>query len=353
MDWSLEIAKTGVYSRISATPMGLMRSLLLASSESRWLRAQATRRAFVRRAVSRFMPGESLADALRTAPALRQDGIGLVLTQLGESVTDAAEAAAVAAHYLDALERIGPQPGGVGGGPRDPPAQRASADSFRASEDAEISVKPTQLGLDVDPARCLAHVRALAGRAAALGNFVWIDMEQSRYVDATLDLTRRVRAEHDNVGVCLQAYLFRTAQDVDRLLPTGAGVRLVKGAYREPPDIAFPRKQDVDANYLTLARRLLADDARKAGVRAVFGTHDTRILHAIVEHAAALGLPARAAEFHLLYGIQRSEQQRLARAGHTVRVLVSYGSYWFPWYMRRLAERPANVLFVAKSLFRA
>ena len=310
--------------------MGLMRSLLLAGSESRWLRAQATRRAFVRRAVSRFMPGESLEDALGTAPALKQDGIGLVLTRLGESVSDAAEADAVATHYLEALQRI-----------------RAT------SVAAEISVKPTQLGLDIEPERCLAHLRALAGRAAALGNFVWIDMEQSRYVDATLDLTRRVRAEHANVGVCLQAYLFRTAPDVERLLPTGAGIRLVKGAYREPPEIAFPRKRDVDANYLALAHRLLADDARKAGVRAVFGTHDSRLLRAIVDHAAAIGLPARAAEFHLLYGIQRAQQQRLARAGHTVRVLVSYGSYWFPWYMRRLAERPANVLFVAKSLVRA
>jgi len=307
-----------------------MRSVLLAGSESSWLRAQATRRAFVRRAVSRFMPGESLEEALGTAPDLARDRIGLVLTRLGESVTDAAEADEVAAHYLDALEKI------------------------RAGDvNAEISVKPTQLGLDVDAARCLAHVRALAERAASLGNFVWIDMEQSRYVDATLELTRSVRARHANVGVCVQAYLFRTAQDLERLLPTGAGIRLVKGAYREPADVAFPRKSDVDASYLTLARRLLADDARKAGVRAVFGTHDTRLLKAIAGHAAAVGLPPAGAEFHLLYGIQRAEQQRLARAGHTVRVLVSYGSYWFPWYMRRLAERPANVWFVAKSLFRA
>ena len=333
--------------------MGLMRSVLLAGSESRWLRAQATRRAFVRRAVSRFMPGESLEEALGTAPDLAQDRIGLVLTRLGESVTDGAEADEVATHYLHALERIGPQRGGVRGGPKAPPAQMASADSLRASEDAEISVKPTQLGLDIDAARCLAHVRALAERAAALGNFVWIDMEQSRYVDATLELTRSVRARHANVGVCVQAYLFRTAQDLERLLPTGAGVRLVKGAYREPAGIAFPRKVDVDTNYLTLARRLLADDARKAGVRAVFGTHDTRLLRAIADSNAALGRAPGDAEFHLLYGIQRGEQKRLAHAGHRVRVLVSYGSYWFPWYMRRLAERPANVWFVARSLFRS
>ena len=308
--------------------MGLMRSLLLAGSDSRWLREQATRRAFVRRAVSRFMPGESLEDALGTAPALRPDGIGLVLTRLGESVTDAAEAAAVAAHYGEALERI-----------------RATA------VPAEISVKPTQLGLDVDPERCYSHVRAVAERAASLGNFVWIDMEQTRYVDATLELCRRVRAERANVGVCVQAYLYRTAQDVEGLIAAGAGIRLVKGAYREPPDQAFPRKRDVDDNYLKLARRLLQDDARKAGVRPVFGTHDPRLIQAIAAHGAARGLAGRQIEYHLLYGIQRAEQRRLARAGHAVRVLVSYGSYWFPWYMRRLAERPANVWFVVRTMF--
>jgi proline dehydrogenase len=310
--------------------MGLMRSLLLAGSDSRWLREQATRRAFVRRAVSRFMPGETLADALATAPTLAPYGIGLVLTRLGESVTDAAETDEVVAHYLEAYDRI--KATGV---------------------NAEVSVKPTQLGLDIDAARCHAHVRALAERAERHGNFLWIDMEQTRYVDATLDLCRRVRAERANVGVCVQAYLYRTAQDVEGLIAAGAGVRLVKGAYREPPDKAFPRKRDVDDNYLALARRLLAEDARKAGVRAVFGTHDPRLIQAIAAHGAASGLLPRQVEYHLLYGIQRAEQQRLARAGHAVRVLVSYGSYWFPWYMRRLAERPANVLFVARSLFRS
>ena len=178
-------------------------------------------------------------------------------------------------------------------------------------------------------------------------------MEQTRYVDATLDLVQSVRAERANVGVCVQAYLYRTAQDVERLVSIGAGVRLVKGAYREPPDKAFPRKKDVDDNYLVLAKLQRAEDARKAGTRPVFGTHDTRIIRAIEEHGAVIGLSPRQCEFHLLYGIQRAEQQRLARAGHAIRVLISYGEYWFPWYMRRLAERPANVLFVAKSLFRA
>jgi proline dehydrogenase len=196
-------------------------------------------------------------------------------------------------------------------------------------------------------------VRSLVERARAKGNFVWLDMEQSRYTDATLDLCRAMRRLGPHVGVCVQAYLRRTPADVETLIAAGAGIRLVKGAYREPPAVAFPDRRDVDAAFLTLARRLLSDDARRAGVRPVFGTHDGRLLAAIRAHAAGRGLPAEACEFHLLYGIQRACQERLRGAGHRVRVLISYGSYWFPWYMRRLAERPANVLFVVKSLFRA
>jgi len=308
--------------------MGLMRAALLAGSESAWLRETAARRPAVRRAVARFMPGERVEDALGAAASLRGLGIGALLTRLGENVKDAAEAAEVTRHYLDVLDRV-----------------RGLA--------AEISVKPTQLGLDLDPALCAANVRSLVERAKATGNFVWIDMEQSRYTDATLALCLAMRALGPQVGVCVQAYLRRTPHDVEALIAGGAGIRLVKGAYKEPPAVAFPAKSEVDARYLDLARRLLSDDARRARVRAVFGTHDPRLLAAIRGHAAGQGLDAKACEFHLLYGIQRAEQERLARAGHRVSVLISYGSYWFPWYMRRLAERPANVLFVLKSLFRA
>jgi proline dehydrogenase len=177
-------------------------------------------------------------------------------------------------------------------------------------------------------------------------------MEQSRYVDETLRLCLEMRGLGPHVGVCVQAYLRRTPADVETLVRAGAGIRLVKGAYKEPAAIAFPAKRDVDARYLELARRLLADDTARSGVRAVFGTHDPGILTEIRAHAARAGREPDACEFHLLYGIQREEQLRLARAGHRVSVLVSYGSHWFPWYMRRLAERPANVLFVVKSLFR-
>ena len=307
--------------------MGLLRRALLAGSQSRWLRERAMRRPFVRRAVSRFMPGEDVSDALAATVSLRRAGMGAVLTRLGENVATEAEADAVAAHYLELLERVKDESGTV-----------------------EISVKPTQLGLDLDEGRCGERLLALAARAQSTGNFVWIDMEQTAYTDATLRLVRQARARHPRVGVCLQSYLRRTAADLESLLPTGAGIRLVKGAYAEPPEHAFPRKGDVDASYLALARRLLEASASGAGVRSVFGTHDRALIDAILADAAARGVPRSTAEFHLLFGIQRAEQDRLAAAGWPVRVLISYGAYWFPWYMRRLAERPANVLFVARSL---
>lgn len=306
--------------------MGLLRRALLAGSQSRWLRERAMRRAFVRRAVARFMPGEELEDALAAAAVLREGGLGAVITRLGENVFADAEADAVAAHYLDVLARVG-GPAAI-----------------------EISVKPTQLGLDIDEERCAHRLLALAARAEATGNFVWIDMEQTAYTDATLRLCRRVGARHGNAGVCLQSYLRRTRADLESLLPAGVGVRLVKGAYNEPAEAAFPRKDEVDESYLALARRMLESRAAGSVGRAVFGTHDRRILDATKAHAARLGLAKSSCEFHLLYGIERAEQQRLAGDGWPVRILISYGAYWFPWYMRRLAERPANVLFVLRSI---
>jgi proline dehydrogenase len=308
-------------------PMGVMRSVLLAGSESPWLRRHAPHLPFIRKAVTRFMPGEKLDDALRAAVALRQQGIGTVLTELGENVTDAAQADDVTRHYSDALAKV-------------------SASGL----DCHISVKLTQLGLDVDEARCLANLRSLVASANEHKTFVWIDMEQHTYVDATLQAYRRVLAEFPNVGVCLQAYLYRTADDLSSLIPLGGGVRLVKGAYREGANVAYPKKRDVDENFLALARLMMGPDARAAGLRAVFGTHDPRLVNSIQDHMGATHLPRESVEFHLLYGIQRAEQARLARERYRVRVLISYGEHWFQWYMRRLAERPANVLFVAKSI---
>ena len=307
--------------------MGLMRSVLLAGSESPWLRQHAPHLPFIRKAVTRFMPGERLEDALTAAAGLRQQGIGTVLTELGENVTDTAHADEVARHYADVLRTVG-----------------------ASGLNCYISVKLTQLGLDVDPARCYANLRALVERAREQRTFVWVDMEQHAYVDATLDTYRRVLSEFPNVGVCLQAYLYRTSGDLISLMPLGGGIRLVKGAYRERADIAYPRKRDVDDNFLRLAKLMMGPEARAAGLRPVFGTHDSRLIKAIQDHMDATGQLRESAEFHLLFGVQRTEQTRLAREKYLVRVLISYGEQWFPWYMRRLAERPANVLFVAKSM---
>jgi proline dehydrogenase len=307
--------------------MGLTRSLLLAGSESQWLRRHAPHLPFIRKAVTRFMPGETLEDALGAAADLRQQGIGAVLTELGENVSDVAQADGTVRHYTDALAQVG-----------------------ASGLDCHISVKLTQLGLDVDEERCHANLHELAARAKEHGTFVWIDMEQHAYVDATLKIYRRILSDFPNVGVCLQAYLYRTPNDLRSLIPLGGGVRLVKGAYREPNDIAYPKKRDVDKHFLTLAALMLGRGARASGMRAVFGTHDTRVIAALQRQIDDTGGPRESVEFHLLYGIQRAEQARLAREHYRTRVLISYGDQWFPWYMRRLAERPANVLFVAKSM---
>jgi len=302
--------------------------MLLAASRSAWLQRHATERLFVKRGVRRFMPGEALDDALKALDALAQQGLAGVLTELGESVSEPAMADAAARDYEDALARV-----------------------HARGLDCDISVKLTHLGHDIDPERCLERVRSLVTRAAANRRFVWIDMEQHSYVDSTLRAYRQLVAEFQNVGVCLQAYLYRTADDLSSLIGLGGGVRLVKGAYREPPTVAYPRKRDVDDHYLALVDRMLSAEARGAGLRAVFGTHDRRMIEGVQALGAAASIPTDAFEFHMLYGIRTAEQVRLVSEGYRVRVLISYGAQWFPWYMRRLAERPANLLFAARAVF--
>ena len=308
--------------------MSVARSLLLKASDSTWLRENGTKAPFVRRAVSRFMPGESFDDMIGAARAMAGEGVTAVFTQLGENVKDLAEADEVAGHYLAGIDRI-----------------------QALNLACEPSIKLTQLGLDIDRDLAYGHLRDLGARAHAAGNYLWIDMEQSHYVDLTLDLTRRLRAEFPRVGVCLQAYLYRTREDLVELMGRGVGIRLVKGAYNEPAEVAFPKKSDVDANYYALAQVMLAAGSRASGARPVFGSHDVQLIDSIRRHAATTGVKSAEFEFHMLYGIQKATQLRLAQDGASVRVLIAYGAYWFPWYMRRLAERPANVWFVAKSLF--
>jgi proline dehydrogenase len=305
----------------------MLRRLLLWASENAWLRQRLPRLGFVRRAVSRFMPGEDAESALAATEALNRQGLGTVLTLLGEHVADAAEFDAVVQHYAGLIEAI--------------EARKL---------DAEVSVKLTHLGLDFDPELAAANVGRLCVLAAQRGRDVWVDMEGSAHTQPTLDLFRRVRAAHENVGLCLQSYLRRTAADLESLLPLHPMIRLVKGAYAEPPDIAFPDKKDVDSTFLNLAQRLLSTASANGGPREVLGTHDPRLIAEVIDWATARKIPPAAYEFHFLYGIQREEQLRLVGRGQRVRVLISYGSAWFPWYMRRLAERPANLWFVIKNM---
>ena len=308
--------------------MSVARKALLAMSTNAWLRERATQTAFVRRSVSTFMPGEKLEDAIAAAAAQQANGVGTIFTRLGENVTRADEADEVALHYLDVLDRV--QPAGLR---------------------AQISVKPTQLGLDLDRDLCFQHLRALVERAERRDNFVWIDMESSPYVDPTLDLFKRVRALSPRVGIALQAYLYRTAKDVEELLPLGAAIRLVKGAYLEPANVAFPKKSDVDANFYALACRMMSADAQRMGTVLHIATHDPVLAERLGAFIDQNRVPASAYEYAMLYGIQRPLQDRLVRGGRPLRVLIAYGEYWFPWYMRRLAERPANVWFVVKNVF--
>ncbi len=344
--------------------MGLARNALIAASQSRWLREHAMCWRFVRRASRRFLPGERYEDALAAAQELASLEISSMLSRVGENITQAAEAEAVAEHYatvIGAMHAAGMQPA--------------------------ISLKLTQLGLDLDAGLCERNLDRiieaaqdpiqfrpkvtppLQNRGGAAGDdpetsepqagayikrgFIWIDMESSAYVDRTLEIYRRASDRHSYVGVCLQSYLRRTPADIEALIPHSPVIRLVKGAYSEPASIAFPAKRDVDEAYFALADKLLSAETLAADTRTAFATHDPMLIERIVQLAKSRGqgrLGSRIG-FQMLYGIRRDLQRQLAADGWPVSVLISYGTYWFPWYMRRLAERPANVWFVLKNLF--
>lgn len=273
------------------------------------------------------MPGEELSDALGAAGELASANIGTIITRLGETLTGEAQADAVRDHYLAAFDDI---------------KQRGLP--------TVISVKPTQLGLDHSYETCQAHLEVLARKAVETNSQLWIDMEDSSYVDRTLSLYRHVRSRYEPVGLAIQAYLRRTPNDIESLLELRPMIRLVKGAYAEPPHVAFPSKREVDLQYVANAERLLEASARGEAL-PIFGTHDMTIIRHLVARAPVLKVPPGGYEIHMLYGIRTSDQHALARDGLVVRCLISYGEQWFPWYMRRLAERPANAWFVVRSMF--
>lgn len=307
-----------------------LRRLFLLAQQNEWLRRRVPESRAVQRAVARFMPGEELDDALEAARRLWESDIASVLTELGENVDTLGKARDERDRYLTTLERA---------------RERAA--------DIEISVKLTHLGLDQDPGAAREHVARLAESAAGTGRMVWVDMESSEYVDPTLDLYRDLLPDHRNLAVCLQSYLYRTAEDLEAVLEDGGSVRMVKGAYDEPEDVAFPDKEDVDENFLRLSVRMLESGA-ETDRRHAFGTHDLELIGRIRREAAGREMPLRERddfEIQMLYGIRSGAQRRLAREGVPVRTLISYGSEWYPWYMRRLAERPANLWFVVRSVF--
>jgi proline dehydrogenase len=302
------------------------RKLLLALAGNTWLRDRALKTAFIRRSVRRFMPGERLEDALDAA-ARMPPGIATILSKLGENVTSAQDAGEVTRHYLDVIDAV-----------------------HARGLDVQVSVKPTQLGLDLDPGLSFDNVQRLLEAAGAREQLLWIDMESSPYVGRTLEMYRRARERTPLVGVAVQAYLYRTAADVEALMAMGASLRLVKGAYLEPADRAYPRKKDVDENYFRLACRLL-EYASISGRTVHLATHDSVLIDRINAFVREREIGPTAFEHAMLYGIRPRLQEQLAAAGKRVRVLISYGDEWFPWYMRRLAERPANVGFVLRNLF--
>ena len=308
--------------------MSVMRKVLLAGSGSVWLREKAMRWGFVRRSVSTFMPGERVEDALEAAQVLKTKNINTILTRLGESLAGAEDSQEVADHYVRVMDMV---------------AERGL--------DAQISVKPTQLAYDQDKEMCFRHLTRLLDHAKLRNNIIWIDMESSEYVDGTIALFKRGREHSDRIGIALQAYLYRTEKDIEDLLPKGCHIRLVKGAYLEPESVAYPAKKDVDENYFKLAVRMLQPDAVAAGTMLHIATHDMTLVERIRAVIREKNVPKTSYEFAMLFGIMRGAQQQLVAEGESLRVLISYGEFWFPWYMRRLAERPANVWFVLKNLF--
>ena len=309
----------------------------------------------LRRAARRFIAGERLDEALEAIARLNDQGLSTTLDLLGEDTTTAAQAEASGEAYLrvvDAL-RAHPTPPGTESVPgradraADPGGSGAEGAEYRrVQKDNNLSLKLTQLGLDVDAAVCGRVLRRILDRASPM--FVRIDMESSAHTDATLGLVEALWAEgRRNVGVVIQAYLYRSERDLARVLALGVRVRLVKGAYDEPPAVAFPRKRDVDEAFARLADLLLGE-----GHYPAIATHDERLIDHVCRTAEAAGIAADRFEFQMLYGIRRDLQTALRRRGYRVRVYVPFGEEWYPYFMRRLAERPANVGFVLRSVLR-
>lgn len=305
----------------------MLRATFIALSESRSLRSFAERTALGQRLSRRFVAGLTVDDALRAARAMNELGLGVSVDNLGENVTNASEARHSAQLYHQMLDQMASQ-----------------------ELNANVSVKLTHMGLDVDEGMAYEITSGLVQHAARIGNFVRVDMEGSAYTQRTLDFVRRLHREPEyagHVGAVIQSYLHRSEKDVEQLVTGDIRIRLCKGAYKEPPEIAFEKKSDVDGNYVKLMKVLL-----KSGIYHGIATHDENMIRATIEFARRENVPASAFEFQMLYGVRRDLQQKLVKEGWRCRVYIPFGTEWYPYLMRRLAERPANAIFILKNLFR-
>jgi len=306
--------------------MQILRSSLLWASQNKRMEQLVRSSRAMRPLVSRFMPGETIDDVMRAVRALRAEGTPTVLTFLGENAASDAAADVTVAEY-----------------------ERLFA-ALRAEEsDTHVSIKLTQFGWDVDRARALDRVRHVTRLAAQQNTVLAIDIESSPYADSTVDAYEQLAREFTNSALCLQAYLHRTPADVQRLLAVKPYIRLVKGAYREPANVALQRRADISSRYRVLGRELLG--ATGQGARVAFGTHDLQLITQVRQDARVLGVAESAFEVQMLYGIQDTARKALAREGVRVRVLISYGKAWYPWFMRRLAEKPSNLMLIPRNLF--
>ncbi len=309
--------------------MPVLRDLFLMMSTNKVVRAFVVGFPLSRRVTRRFVAGETLNEAIELVRRLNQRGLQVTFDHLGESVMNESEARAAKNEYLRALDAIA---------------------SSKVS--SEVSVKLTQMGLDLSPDLCLDNMRQIVAKAKTIPTLVTIDMEDSNHTQPTLNIFKTLREEFDNVGTVIQAYLYRSEADMRALRDLGAAIRLCKGAYKEPPSVAFPEKKDVDANMLKLAQVFLEPNGASHGAYLALATHDEKIINWAKAYTTEHRVDRRRFEFQMLYGIRPDLQRRLAAEGYTMRVYVPYGTYWYPYFMRRLAERPANTIFLVSNLFK-
>ena len=305
--------------------MALLKNILLWTSKNDWMSQKLPKYKFVQNSLSRFMPGEFLSDALEECKNLEYSEYGTIITYLGENVNLEEDTYQVVDHYRNALIAID-----------------------KTSLNTLISVKLTQLGLDFDKNLCMENLNQLLKLAKNYNSIIWIDMEEYCYLEQTLEIFKKMSENYHNIGITLQAYLHRTTQDLDELLSYATNLRLVKGAYNENSSVAIKNKDDIDTNYMNLSKKMLSKDILNNGFKPSFATHDDRIIDYIINEAERNLISSDTYEFNMLYGIRKKLQKEILESNQNIKILISYGEQWFPWYIRRIAENPKNLFLLLK-----